>query len=140
MRWKWNSLHINKLLKIAHFRCHTDYSDNGDSIYKFRDDFSSNFLQYRLSLLSEKTEIIWLDEATISLDNETQLKIQQAIENLQKEYTILIIAHRLSTVRNADRILMLSEGKIIAEGNHSKLIKECKKYRDLYENEIIKEV
>ena len=65
---------------------------------------------------------------------------QQAIENLQKEYTILIIAHRLSTVRNSDRILMLSEGKIIAEGNHSKLIKECKKYRDLYENEIIKEV
>ena len=65
---------------------------------------------------------------------------QQAIENLQKEYTILIIAHRLSTVRNADRILMLSEGKIIAEGNHSKLLKECKKYRDLYENEIIKKV
>ena len=88
----------------------------------------------------QKTEIILLDEATSSLDNETQLKIQQAIENLQKEYTILIIAHRLSTVRNADRILMLSEGKIIAEGNHSKLIKECKKYRDLYENEIIKEV
>ena len=51
-----------------------------------------------------------------------------------------MIAHRLSTVRNADRILMLSEGKIIAEGNHSKLIKECKKYRDLYENEIIKKV
>ena len=88
----------------------------------------------------QKTEIILLDEATSSLDNETQLKIQQAIENLQKEYTILIIAHRLSTVRNADRILMLSEGKIIAEGNHSKLIKECKKYRDLYENEIIKKV
>lgn len=88
----------------------------------------------------QKTEIILLDEATSNLDNETQLKIQQAIENLQKEYTILIIAHRLSTVRNADRILMLSEGKIIAEGNHSKLIKECKQYRDLYENEIIKKV
>ena len=88
----------------------------------------------------QKTEIILLDEATSSLDNETQLKIQQAIENLQKEYTILIIAHRLSTVRNADSILMLSEGKIIAEGNHSKLLKECKQYRDLYENEIIKEV
>ena len=92
------------------------------------------------SPLTQKTEIILLDEATSSLDNETQLKIQQAIENLQKEYTILIIAHRLSTVRNADRILMLSESKIIAEGNHIKLIKECKKYRDLYENEIIKKV
>ena len=43
-------------------------------------------------------------------------------------------------MRNADRILMLSEGKIIAEGNHSKLLKECKQYRDLYENEIIKKV
>ena len=50
----------------------------------------------------QKTEIILFDEATSALDNETQSKIQQAIDNLQKEYTILIIAHRLSTIKNAD--------------------------------------
>ena len=53
----------------------------------------------------QKTEIILFDEATSSLDNETQASIQKAIENLQKEYTILIIAHRLSTVIRSDRIL-----------------------------------
>lgn len=59
----------------------------------------------------QKTEIILFDEATSALDNETQTKIQQAIDNLQKQYTILIIAHRLSTIQNADRILMLDDGK-----------------------------
>lgn len=100
--------------------------------------------EYSTILKNGETITYYLENPILNreqtLSNETQLKIQQAIENLQKEYTILIIAHRLSTVRNADRILMLSEGKIIAEGNHSKLLKECKQYRDLYENEIIKEV
>jgi len=84
----------------------------------------------------QKTEIILFDEATSALDNETQAKIQQAIDNLQQEYTILIIAHRLSTIKNADRILMLEGGKIIAEGNHRQLLKNCKQYKELYDTEI----
>jgi ABC-type multidrug transport system fused ATPase/permease subunit len=84
----------------------------------------------------QKTEIILFDEATSALDNETQAKIQQAIDNLQKEYTILIIAHRLSTIQNADRILMLDDGQIIAEGNHKQLLKSCKQYKELYDTEI----
>ena len=84
----------------------------------------------------QKTEIILFDEATSALDNETQSKIQQAIYNLQKEYTILIIAHRLSTIKSADRILVLDGGKIIGEGSHTKLLKTCKLYKELYENEI----
>lgn len=86
--------------------------------------------------LIQKTEIILFDEATSALDNETQEKIQQAIENMKKEYTILIIAHRLSTVVNSDRILYLEDGKIEAEGTHSELIKNCSKYKKLYESEI----
>ena len=86
----------------------------------------------------QKTEIILFDEATSALDNETQAKIQQAIDNLQQEYTILIIAHRLSTVKNSDRILMLEDGHIIAEGKHNELIKNCKSYKELYETEISK--
>lgn len=86
--------------------------------------------------LVQKTEIILFDEATSALDNETQEKIQQAIENLQKSYTILIIAHRLSTVINSDRILFLDEGKIIAEGTHKELLKTCEEYKNLYEKEM----
>ncbi len=86
--------------------------------------------------LVQKTEIILFDEATSALDNETQEKIQRAIENLQKNYTILIIAHRLSTVINSDRILFLDEGKIIAEGTHQELLKTCKEYKHLYEKEM----
>ena len=86
----------------------------------------------------QKTEIILFDEATSALDNETQAKIKQAINNLQKDYTILIIAHRLSTIKNANRILFIDKGKVIAEGNHNKLLKTCKEYKELYEAEIEK--
>lgn len=84
----------------------------------------------------QKTEIILFDEATSALDNETQFKIQQAIDNLQKDYTILIIAHRLSTIKNADRILMIDDGQVIAEGSHNELFNKCEEYRNLYETEI----
>ncbi len=86
--------------------------------------------------LVQKTEIILFDEATSALDNETQEKIQEAINNMKGEYTILIIAHRLSTIIKSDRILYLENGKIEAEGNHEYLLKNCKKYRNLYETEI----
>ena len=88
--------------------------------------------------LVQKTEIILFDEATSALDNETQAKIQKAIDNMKNEYTILIIAHRLSTIINCDRILYLENGKIIAEGTHKELLKKCKSYKELYENEISK--
>ena len=87
----------------------------------------------------QKTEIILFDEATSALDNETQEKIQKAIENMKNEYTILIIAHRLSTIINADRILYLDNGKIEAEGTHNYLLKNCEKYKKLYESEITKD-
>lgn len=89
--------------------------------------------------LVQKTEIILFDEATSALDNETQSKIQQAIQNLQKDYTILIVAHRLSTVVNSDRILFLNDGKIEAEGTHQELLKICPEYKHLYEAEMTKE-
>ena len=85
----------------------------------------------------QKTEIILFDEATSALDNETQANIQKSIDNLQKNYTILIIAHRLSTIKNANRIIMIDNGKIIAEGTHNKLIKSCKEYKHLYNTELI---
>ncbi len=84
----------------------------------------------------QKTEIILFDEATSALDNETQSSIQNAIENMKKSYTILIIAHRLSTVVNADRLLYIDKGKIVAEGTHQELLKKNAKYKKLYELEL----
>lgn len=86
--------------------------------------------------LVQKTEIILFDEATSALDNETQANIKKAIDNMKNEYTILIIAHRLSTVIDCDRILFLDEGKIKAEGTHKELLSNCKNYRNLYEAEL----
>ena len=88
--------------------------------------------------LVQKTKIILFDEATSALDNVTQSRIQEAIDNLQGNYTILIIAHRLSTIINSDRILFLDKGKVVAEGKHEELLKNCKEYKKLYESEIEK--
>ena len=88
--------------------------------------------------LIQKTEIILFDEATSALDNETQSNIQKAIANMKGEYTLLMIAHRLSTIVNADRILFIENGHIIAEGTHKQLLKNCKSYKKLYESEIKK--
>ena len=86
--------------------------------------------------LIQDTEIILFDEATSALDNVTQERIQKAIENMKSKYTILMIAHRLSTIINCDRILYLQDGKILAEGTHEELLRNCKEYKKLYEKEI----
>ncbi len=84
----------------------------------------------------QKTEIILFDEATSALDNETQCYIQKAIDNMKKDYTILIIAHRLSTIINADRIIVIDDGKVVGEGTHKQLLSKNKIYKKLYESEI----
>ena len=86
--------------------------------------------------LLKQTEIILFDEATSALDNETQKSIQTAINNMKGTYTILIIAHRLSTVVDADRLILINNGKVEAEGTHEQLLKKSKTYRELYENEL----
>ncbi len=76
--------------------------------------------------------IVILDEATSALDNKSEAVVQQAINNLMKDRTVLIIAHRLSTVRNADKIVVVDHGKIVEMGNHSELIQKKGTYYALY--------
>ena len=85
----------------------------------------------------QNTKIILFDEATSALDNETQSYIQKVINNMKNKYTILIIAHRLSTIVNADKIMLIEDGQISAIGNHKELLFNNKKYKKLYEKEII---
>ena len=73
---------------------------------------------------------------TSALDNETQSEIEKAIENLKGEYTILLVAHRLSTVIDSDRIFVVNNGKIIDSGSHKELLKKCNFYKNLYEKDL----
>lgn len=83
-----------------------------------------------------KTKIILFDEATSALDNETQKEITKAIENMKGDYTVLIIAHRLSTVQNADKIFVIDNGKVVDSGKKNYLLKNCKVFKRLYETEL----
>ena len=89
----------------------------------------------RLSIaraIIKNPSLLILDEATSSLDTESEKLVQEAIEKLMKDRTVLVIAHRLSTVKNADNIIVLEQGKIIEKGNHVELIDKKGKYSELY--------
>ncbi|WP_424244688.1 subfamily B ATP-binding cassette protein MsbA [Elusimicrobium posterum] len=76
--------------------------------------------------------IVILDEATSALDNKSEAVVQKAIENLMKNKTVFVIAHRLSTVQNADKIVVLNEGHIVETGTHKELLEACGPYHTLY--------
>ena len=85
--------------------------------------------------LIKKSKIILLDEATSSLDNNNQAKIKNVIKDLSKDHTVVIVAHRLSTIVDSDNIFVLDKHKISASGTHNELMKNCAEYRNLYEIE-----
>lgn len=99
----------------------------------------SGGLRQRLAIaraLMKDSEIILLDEATSALDNETQDFIKNSIHQISKDYTILIIAHRLSTVKDCDYIIVVDDGKIVGVGSHKELIKNNQIYKNLYQHEL----
>ena len=91
-------------------------------------------VSFARALLSDPPILI-LDEATSSVDPYTELKIKKALTVLLKNRTPLVIAHRLSTVRNADNIIVINEGKIVEEGNHTELMKKKGMYHRLYKKQ-----
>ncbi len=94
----------------------------------------------RLSIartLSKQSKIILFDEATSALDNNSQEYIKKAIDNLVKDHTVIIVAHRLSTIIDADVIHVVDNGKVVASGTHSELLKTNKIYQNLYKNETL---
>ena len=80
--------------------------------------------------------ILILDEATSALDNESERLVQEALERLMKGRTVLVVAHRLSTVRKADRIVVLADGRIAGDGPHARLLDQSEIYRKLYETDL----
>ena len=96
----------------------------------------------RLSIaraMIKKSPIILLDEATSSLDAETESKIQNALKILTKDKTTIVIAHRLSTILNSDQIYIIDSGNVVANGKHTELLNSSDLYRNFYEKQIRKE-
>ena len=81
--------------------------------------------------------VVILDEATSALDNKSEAVVQQAVDNLMKDRTVFIIAHRLSTVRNADKIAVINYGELVELGTHDELLaKEGSIYASLYQTQL----
>ena len=96
----------------------------------------------RLSIaraMLKKSKIILLDEATSSLDAETESKIQEAINLLTKDRTTLVIAHRLSTIMNSKKIYVVDQGKIVSQGTHQELLQKSETYKNFYEKQLRKD-
>ena len=98
----------------------------------------NNFSAGQRQLLSfartiiHKPSVMILDEATANIDTETELLIQDSLEKMKNIGTMLIVAHRLSTIQHADNIILLSKGKIVEQGNHQELLRQKGKYYHLY--------
>lgn len=136
---------LRQIRKACQLACIDDYimslPDQYDTMVGENGVILSGGQRQRLAIaraLLKKTEVILFDEATSALDNETQAQIQQAIANLQGEYTILIVAHRLSTIVDSDRIFVIDGGRIVAEGTHKQLFKTCEFYKELYSKDLEK--
>ena len=86
--------------------------------------------------LAKNSKIILFDEATSALDNNSQEFIKKSIDNLVKNHTVVIVAHRLSTIIDADVIYVIDKGKVIASGTHNQLLTSCDYYKNLYKSEM----
>lgn len=129
----------NKIKEAAKIAKIDDYVSSLDLKYDTligeRGSLLSGGQKQRLSIaraIIKNSPILVFDEATSSLDSESEKKVQQAIDNLVKDRTVIMIAHRLTTIKNVDRIVVLKNGQIIEVGSHDELMKENGYYSKLY--------
>lgn len=139
------SISDEEIIQKCKLACLDDYvnslPDKYDTIVGENGVILSGGLKQRLAIaraLVKDSEIILLDEATSSLDNEVQDHIMDAIRNISDDYTILIIAHRLSTVKDCDKIIVIDDGEIKGYDTHEKLMENNLIYRGLYRKELLK--
>ena len=127
---------ILKAAKAAHALEFIEKLPNGlDTVIGERGAKLSGGQQQRMSIaraLLADAPILILDEATSALDTESEREVQKALENLMQNRTTFVIAHRLSTIKNADRIIVVKDGKIVEEGTHDQLLQQKGEYETLY--------
>jgi len=117
----------------------TGFSDGYDTMVGQRGVNLSGGQKQRMAIaraLLVKPVILILDDSTSAVDVETEIKIEEALEELMQDRTSFIIAQRISTVLNADKILILDEGRIVAEGNHAQLMDTSPIYKEIYDSQL----
>lgn len=130
---------LGEITKVCKQACLHDYimtlPDKYDTVIGEGGVNLSGGQKQRLAIaraLLKDSPILLLDEATSALDNQTQSEIKATLDNLKNEYTIIIVAHRLSTIQNCDQIHLIENGKVISSGTHKKLLESSETYRNLY--------
>jgi len=133
---KYSDDEVRKVVTSAHMDEFIDNLPKGlDTLVGDQGILLSGGQRQRIAIaraLLKDAPILILDEATSSLDSESEKYIQTALDQLMKNRTTLVIAHRLSTIENADRIIVLSKGRIVEQGNHNELIKQNAEYASLH--------
>ena len=110
---------VTEFLSVLEHGIHTKVGEGGSKL--------SGGQKQRISIaraMLNDAPIILLDEATASLDPENEIYIQQAIQELVKEKTVVVIAHKLQTIRNADKIIVVQDGRILETGSHQELLEK----------------
>ena len=146
---KENIAYAQKYASLKEIEIASDFAAASEFINKLPNKFDtmigengvrlSGGQKQRISIaraILKKSPIILLDEATSSLDADSEEIVQNAIMNLIKNKTTLVIAHRLSTIHNADKIFVLKDGKIINSGMHDYLVNNCEEYKSLYKKQL----
>jgi subfamily B ATP-binding cassette protein MsbA len=127
---------VIKALEKAHALDFVNNLENG--IDTILDEFGTNLSggqKQRIAIaraLYKNPQILILDEATSALDNESESIITEVLNEVSKDKITFVIAHRLSTIKNADKIAVFKQGKIVCEGNEERLLKNCEEYQRLY--------
>ncbi|WP_310442330.1 ABC transporter ATP-binding protein [Sulfurimonas sp.] len=130
-----NENRVNEALKLADASSFVSSLENG--IYTKMEEFGSNLSggqRQRVAIaraIYKHSSVIIFDEATSALDNESEKRIQNALDEYTKDKITITIAHRLGTIKNADKILVMQNGKIVASGNHNELLESCEVYQRL---------
>lgn len=130
---------MDEIRKVCEMACILDdieqMKDGFDTVLGERGTRISGGQRQRLAIargLLKGSKIILFDEATSAIDNITQAKIKKMIAGLSGDHTVISVAHRLSTIIDSDRILLIDGGKVIAQGTHEELLESSKEYRELY--------
>jgi ATP-binding cassette subfamily B protein/subfamily B ATP-binding cassette protein MsbA len=117
----------------------SDLSDGYDTLIGERGYLLSGGQRQRLSLaraILRNPELLILDEATSALDTQSERLVQQAIDQFERQHTVLVIAHRLSTIVKADQICVLEKGQIVEQGNHQELLERKGIYASLWRQQV----